>query len=196
MSWWPRRSRAALAAALMAILLAGASGCGYRFAAATPDAASDPERSDGAVPGGAASFSGGAPTVVADRDLGLNVSRIANPSLSTDLEYRLRSNLRDELAKRRLIRWADAGEADATLSVEIERFIDKARIKDEEDDTVKSSLELVLAATMTRKADGVVLWKSGRVKSYWLYIEDRDEAFERVIDLAVRELADRMGHAF
>ncbi len=130
-------------------------------------------------------------------DASLAIEKVENPSLDPSLEHRLRTKVRDELASRGLVLWEDAAQADARMYLRIHHVLDRARVKDEDDETLKSYVEVQMDSTIRRREDNALLWQSGLIEVQWSYTGlDGSPALDQALDLAVRQLADRMGQAY
>lgn len=157
------------------MLLPVLTGCGYKFAGE--------ERAPSI-------FGSGTERTIA-------VKEVENPTVNTRIGMLLRSSLRDELTRRNYARWGTPESSEYQISLRILRYAVQARVQDEKDQTLKSVIELRLEAEVTRRKTGSRVWESGPIVSYWTYDGTNERmAEERVTDLAMRELADRMAFAY
>ena len=136
-----------------------------------------------------------APSVLAPGST-LAISKIEHPTMDASLEHTLRRLLREELGNRGLAQWADEDAAQALLNVTVRRLLSRSEVKDQEDVTLRSYLEIHLDAEIRRSADKTLLWRSGPLSVRWSYTGDEAAARREVLVLAVRELADRMRQAY
>lgn len=129
----------------------------------------------------------------------LNMTTVENPTTEPRIEARLRSLLRDELTRRGGVEWVERGRARGLMRVRIHQFTNSAKVKDVDDVTVKYSVVVVLSARITNPDDNDQLWDSGLVtaeESYYPSQNLREAAEEQALDLAARQIADRLGDAF
>ncbi|MGE4296593.1 MAG: LPS assembly lipoprotein LptE [Desulfovibrionaceae bacterium] len=127
----------------------------------------------------------------------LAVRAVTNPSLEYSLGQRLRSLIRDEFHHRGMTEWAARDQADGLMTIAITRFSMPGSVTDESDATVKYAAILVVEATITKRDGNVPVWESGPLmirRSF--YGGEREEAQELVAQLAAREIADRLAHAY
>lgn len=161
--------------AVCLLLMSLLSGCGYSFS------------------GTAAS---GSAEVASRLDPALRkmiLVRVENPSTEAWLEPRLRSLIRDEFNRRRLVEWSEKDQATSQLTVIIKRFSRSTLVASEKDKSVKLSTAITMRLRVTRANDGRVIWDSGeQSQSESFYPGDADGADMRLTDLIVRRLADLM----
>lgn len=176
---------------LLALLLAATlGGCGYaRTSSATGfGPANDPDH---------AAERAASTLVLAPEYRDLAIGRVDNPTVYVWLEHRLRNRLRDELLKRQSLTLTPKDKATAVMSIDVERFTLLAKVKDEEDVTLRYEADLQLTATVRAAEDGALLWESGPVREReTLDTNESEAAGELVVDRIVRKLADRMTHAY
>ena len=166
---WSSPSRLIL---VLATSLALAACAGYRFAADAPVA----------LPKGVQT---------------LAIKRVDIPTMDYWLEPRLRSLVRDEFTRRGALRWVDKGQADALLVIRVIRYTTSAYLWDANEQSVKRTVALLLAADIVNAQDNTQLWTSGDIsvtESY--YGDDELPAAEEAAQMAVRVLADRLGNGF
>lgn len=123
----------------------------------------------------------------------MNLVRVDNPTTESWIEPRMRSLIRDEFNRRRLVDWTERSKATSLLTVTVKRFVRSTAIAGQEDQSVKLSTSITVIFRVTRATDGRVLWESGdqsQTESY--YSGDADGADMRVTDLIVRRLTDLM----
>ncbi len=138
-----------------------------------------------------------APSVLPSDRRTLAITSVKNPTLRFRLEYRLRSLLRDELTRRNMATWTEPDKAASLMSLRILRFTVTSAVTDEEDKTTKYRVEIRLTAQIRDRESNALFWESGEVEaSESFQTADRTTAEQRVLELAVRELADRMGFAY
>ena len=127
----------------------------------------------------------------------LYIKSVDNPTMRADLESRLRSVLRDEMTRRCLVTWTAPEDATAAVKVRVERFTSTTSISDKYDKSLLLSATVTLSATIHSTAGGDLIWNSGDVSASQNFLTgDRAAAEEKVIDLAVRQLVDRLHHNF
>lgn len=157
---------------LAALLLILQAGCGYRNTAHGPVVLPEDRRT-------------------------LFIEEIENPTLMTSLDYRLRSLVRDELSRRGNIRWVVAGEASSVMQIEILTFTSSVTVTGSEDQTLRSAAVIVINGTILSAADRSVLWTSGNVSARESFVSGGEEdAEDRVIQLAVQRLVDRLAQNY
>jgi hypothetical protein len=164
-----------LTLALMLFLAAALSGCGYTFTGQAPEGRSE---------------------VVSRLDPSLRkmvLVRVENPTIESWLEPRLRSLLRDEFNRRRLVTWTDRAQATSQLTVIIKKYTRETSVAGQQDQSLKLSAGMTIVLRVTRASDGAQIWDSGeQTQSESFYPGDSEGADQRITDLAVRRLADLM----
>lgn len=159
--------------ALFLMLALALCGCGYSF---TGSGASD-------------GTSQGSRLTPEQRQMAL--VRVDNPSTESWLEPRLRSLVRDEFNRRRLVTWTDKSKATSLLTIIIKRFTRSTALAGQADQSVKLSTGIVVVFRITRASDGALIWDSGEQgQNETFYPGDSDGADQRITDLLVRRMAD------
>lgn len=172
MRWLTRICAFALLFAALAL-----SGCGYRFAGQ----ALDTEGKEGVS------------SRLAPEMRNMVLVRVENPTIESWLEPRLRSLIRDEFKRRRLVTWTDRAHATSLLTVTIKKYSRETSVSGAQDQSLKLSTGMTLVLRVNRASDGAVLWDSGEQnQSESFYPGDSEGADMRITDLAVRRLADLM----
>lgn len=163
-----RKTLGRLALAFCFILLAG---CGYGFGGDGPSVL-------------AAHEGGGLPT--------LKFKSVENPTLYPWLTYVLRTEIRDEIADRKLAVWVDSGRADYEIAIKVTSFTFRSWITDTDSETMLYSAAMNIEATIYRGSSNEVVWRSAGIN----YSQSYETVQERVAasDLA-RELARRLASA-
>ena len=143
-------------------------------------------------------FAADEPLVLPEGQRLLAIEEIDNPTMETWLSPRLRSLIRDELSMRGNVTWTSRADADALLTVRVLRYTVSAKVKDDMDRTLKRVVEIRIEATLTRTSDDTIIWESGPVITHETFLTDEELSFARTraAQIAVRQLADRLGHAF
>lgn len=119
--------------------------------------------------------------------------RVENPTTESWIEPRLRSLIRDEFTRRRLVTWTDKAKATSQLTVIIKGYTRGTLVSGQQDQSVKLQTSITLQFRVHRTSDGALLWASGEQgQSESFYPGDSDGADLRVTDLAVRRMADLM----
>jgi len=126
----------------------------------------------------------------------LCIRSVENPTLKPWLESLVRSRVRDEFTKRQIIEWASVKDATADMYIDVTSFTSNSSLKDSDDVTVKSSANINLTAKIVSRETGETLWSSGNVSASQTFTTARDAAERRVVDLALRRLADRLFEAY
>ena len=113
---------ASLRLALVLAVCLGLSGCGYHFTGTgTSDGTEQASR-------------------LAPELRQMAVLRVDNPSTEAWIEPRLRSLIRDEFNRRRLVTWTDKAKATSLLTIVIKKFTRSTTISGQSDQTVKLSV--------------------------------------------------------
>jgi len=119
--------------------------------------------------------------------------RVDNPTTEAWIEPRLRSLIRDEFNRRRLVTWTEKAKATSLLTIVIKKYTRGTYIAGQRDQSVKLSAGITVIFRVTRASDGVVIWDSGEQnQSESFYPGDADGADQRLTDLLVRRMADLM----
>ncbi|MGE4555590.1 MAG: LPS assembly lipoprotein LptE [Desulfovibrionaceae bacterium] len=168
-----RSSRRRLGFLLAAAALSALLGCGYSF------------QSDSG------------PIVLPEGVRTLAIYKVENPSLEVWLEPSIRSKLRDEITRRGQVVWADSSKADALLYVVVQSFVLTSDVKSSKDQTLKYSAKLKMQANIKDRLSGRTLWRSGLIDMTQPYFLDQQaQAEQMTVELAVRELVDRMSQNY
>ncbi len=142
-------------------------------------------------------FKDKAPVSLAEEYRSLFILSVDNPTMKPWLDARLRSSVRDEFTRRGKIQWVSKDAAAAYLKIKVHDFSSSTSLTGSKDETVKSAAGIDLEAWIISQKDGSVLWSSNRVSAGQSFLTGgRDQAEAKVLDLAVRELADRLGWDF
>jgi len=161
--------------ALMALAALALCGCGYHFTGSAPaDGSEQASR-------------------LAPELRKMAVVRVDNPTTEAWIEPRLRSLIRDEFNRRRLVTWTDKAKATSLLTIIIKKFTRSTALAGESDQSVKLSTGIIVIFRVTRATDGAIIWDSGEQsqnESY--YPGDSEGADMRVTDMLVRRMADLM----
>ena len=119
--------------------------------------------------------------------------RVDNPTTEAWIEPRLRSLIRDEFNRRRLVTWTEKAKATSQLTIIIKRYTRGTAIAGQKDQSVKLNAGITVTFRVTRASDGVVIWDSGeQSQSESFYPGDADGADQRLTDMLVRRMADLM----
>ncbi|MDY7001026.1 MAG: LPS assembly lipoprotein LptE [Thermodesulfobacteriota bacterium] len=138
-----------------------------------------------------------APVSLAKEYRSLFIVSVENPTMKPWLDARLRASVRDEFTRRGKIQWVSKDRAAAYLKIKVHDFSSNTSVSGSKDETIKSAAGIDLEAWIVSQKDGSVLWRSNRVSAGQSFLTGgRDQAEARVLDLAVRELADRLGWDF
>jgi len=121
----------------------------------------------------------------------MNLVRVDNPTTEAWIEARLRSLIRDEFNRRRLVTWTEKAKATSFLTIIIKRYSRSTSVAGQSDQSVKLSTGIVVVFRITRAADGAVIWDSGeQSQTESFYPGDSDGADMRITDQLVRRMAD------
>lgn len=114
------------------------------------------------------------------------------------LEPRIRRILRDELTRRGIVKWVDSkSQADALITINIEKFYRPTTVSGEKDQTLQSSANFVFSAEIKSATDGSIIWNSGSISQSWPFFSGQEaEADKEVTLLGIRRLADRMSQNY
>jgi len=128
----------------------------------------------------------------------LAVDEIDNPTTLAWLEPRLRKLLRDELHNRGTITWVDdKDQADALITIDIDRYYRPTAVEDEDDRTLLSEAIFRFEATIRSTVDDSVLWRSDEISENWPFdYGNGEEADMEVTRRGIQRLADRMTQAY
>ncbi|MHC1751139.1 LPS assembly lipoprotein LptE [Humidesulfovibrio sp.] len=148
-------------------------GCGYHFTGSAP--------ADGTQ----------AASRLAPELSQMTLARVDNPTVEAWLEPRLRSLIRDEFNRRRLVTWTDKAKATSLLTITIKRYTRSTAVSGQADQSVKLSTGIVATFRIARATDGAIIWDSGeQSQDESFYPGDSDGADMRVTDLLVRRVSD------
>lgn len=169
-----RRFRA-LALMLAVPLVMALAGCGYHF---TGQAQADGTDAASRLPAELRA---------------MNLVRVDNPTTEAWIEARLRSLIRDEFNRRRLVTWTERSKATSLLTITIKRYTRSTAVAGQSDQSVKLSAGIIVVFRVTRASDGAVIWDSGeQSQTESFYPGDSDGADMRLTDHLVRRMTDLM----
>lgn len=168
--------RAVRRAALVLVAAFGLAACGYGFG-------SDSESVLVPVTGGVT------PT--------LRIKSVDNPTLFPWITHIIRTEVRDELAARKLARWVDSGKTDYSLAIKVSSFTFRSWLTDKEDMTSLYSASMTFEGIVYKTDTNEEVWRSGPIAYSQNYeqVQERVAASELIRELA-RRLAARMQQAF
>ncbi len=131
----------------------------------------------------------------------LYLEKVENPTTQTWLEPRLRTAFREEFTRRGQIQWVKETETQGLVQIDITHFSSTTKLEDAQERTVKSEVTLGLEVKIFSQSEHVLLWNSDPVvvrESYTGSEEgpQRRKAEYRVVDLAVEEVANKLGQKF
>ena len=165
------------------------AGCGYGFGADGPSVLTTPTKGPTSTAAVLPSITGDLPT--------LKFKSVENPTLLPWLSYVIRTEVRDELAARKLCRWVDSGKADYEVSIKVDRFTFRSWITNSDDATMLYSADMSMNAVFYRADSNEIVWQSGNISYNQSYdaVQERAAAGELTRELA-RRLASSMRQAF
>ncbi|MGE4263941.1 MAG: LPS assembly lipoprotein LptE [Desulfovibrio sp.] len=165
----------ALARGLGLIALLALCGCGYHFTGSAP--ADGTEQASRLAP----------------ELRKMAVARVDNPTTEAWLEPRLRSLVRDEFNRRRLVTWTDKAKATSLLTITIKKYTRATALYGQADQSLKLDAGITVIFRVTRATDGSIIWDSGeQTQDESYYPGDSEGADMRVTDMLVRRMADLM----
>lgn len=168
--------RASLCAALTLVAACSLSACGYGFGA-------------------------GAETVLTPVTKGvtptMKIKRVENPTLFPWITQVVRTEVRDELAARKIVRWVDTGKTDYELAIKIDSFTFRSWLTNRDDLTSLYSASMTFTGIVYRADTNEEIWRSGGIQYSQNYeqVQERVAAGELTRELA-RRLASRMQQVF
>lgn len=127
----------------------------------------------------------------------LKIKSVDNPTLYPWITHTIRTEIRDEIAARRLARWVDTGKADYELAIKVDRFTFRSWLTDKDDVTTLYSASMVYEGILYKTDTNEEIWRSGQISYSQNYeqVQERAAASELTRELA-RRLASRMQQAF
>jgi ABC-type uncharacterized transport system auxiliary subunit len=159
--------------------LALLAGCGYSFTGSAPAGSADVQ------------------SRLAPELRKMFIVRVENPTTEAWLEPRLRSLIRDEFNRRRLVTWTDKAKATSQLTLIIKKYTRSTSVSGQQDQSVKLSTGMTYILRVTRASDGAIIWDSGELQQdESFYPGDSEGADMRITDLAVRRMADLMSENY
>jgi outer membrane lipopolysaccharide assembly protein LptE/RlpB len=128
----------------------------------------------------------------------LFLAKVTNPTTETWLEPMLRNSLRDELTRRGNVTWVGRDEAEATVNVDVRSYSTSDSVKGLDDVTVKSEVRIQMEVSFFSTKKGTLIWTSGPIMASESYrgANNKREATQDAVDLAVRMVADRLSQKF
>lgn len=127
----------------------------------------------------------------------LAINKVNHPTTFPWMEARLRSLLRDELNRRSWATWTDKDKAQAWINVEVTKYVRKASVTGDRDETLRSTASITLQATVVARGTGDLLWSSGSISTDWpFYIGDEEEADNEVTARAIQILVERLSRNY
>ncbi|GAB7021855.1 LPS assembly lipoprotein LptE [Salidesulfovibrio brasiliensis] len=141
-------------------------------------------------------FSHGQSALPEDRRT-LFIVEVDNPTPYSWVEPRIRSLLRDEITRRGVGEWTSREQAKGLITIEIDRYYRRSDVTGEKEETLQSVATITFEAIVRSSVDGRVMWRSGDISQEWPFAPgEGDEADQKVTELAVRRLVDRMTTGF
>lgn len=127
----------------------------------------------------------------------LKFKSVDNPTLYPWVNAVIRTEVRDEIAARRIARWVDSGRADYELSIKVERFTFRSWLTNREDLTTLFAASMVLEGIIYKTDTNQEIWRSGKISYNQNYeqVQERVAAGELTRELA-RQLASKMQQTF
>ncbi|CAK7016663.1 MAG: hypothetical protein DELT_02263 [Desulfovibrio sp.] len=127
----------------------------------------------------------------------LKIKSVDNPTLYPWLAHVIRSEVRDEIAARKLAVWVDSGKADYELTIKVDSFLFRSWLTDKDDVTTLYSGSLTFEGILYKASTNEEIWRSGNIGYSQNYeqVQERTAASELTRELA-RRLASRMQQAF
>lgn len=121
---------------------------------------------------------------------------VDNPTLDTQLPQQLRTLLRDEITDRGALAWTNPERADGLMRLKIDKLSTNTRVQSPAEETLKFQTSISLSATIIRRVDRQQIWSGKSSASESFFSREAEDALERTLDLAVRELVDLLGQAY
>lgn len=161
---------------ILCLTLTALAGCGYGFGTDAPSVM--PSLIPGALPT-------------------IKVKSVENPTLYPWLPYVIRTELRDELAARRLGQWVDTGRAEYEIAIRVENFLIRSWLLDSDDKTSLYSASMTMEGIIYRGDSNEEVWRSGKIGYSQSYesIQERLVAEDLTREL-IRRLLSAMRNAF
>ncbi len=128
----------------------------------------------------------------------LFLDKVTNPTTETWLGPMLRNSLRDELTRRGNVTWVGRDAAQATVNVDVRTYSTSDAVKGLDDVTVKSEVRIQMEVSFFSTKRGALIWTSGPVIATESYrgTDQKREATQDAVDLAMRMVADRLSQKF
>ncbi len=142
-------------------------------------------------------FASNQPSVFAGNDKTMKVKGVDYPTIQPWIPHAIRSLLRDELAARNMIQWADSGSVDYEIQINIISLTSREWASSNENVPALYDNAVTLEAIIYSGLSNQEVWRSGRIR----YSEREEYPAEQasssyVIKHAIRLLADKMRMAF
>ena len=127
----------------------------------------------------------------------LKIKSVDNPTLYPWITHIIRTEVRDEIAARKLARWVDTGKADYELAIKVDSFTFRSWLTDRDDVTTLYSASMTFEGIVYKTDTNEEVWRSGGIAYSQNYeqVQERVAAGELTRELA-RRLASRMQNAF
>lgn len=137
------------------------------------------------------------PSVIGDGSKTVKIKSVDNPTMSTNIAYVIRTQLRNEINARHMAKWVDSGPADFELEIKIKQFTDRGATFDDNFQTKLYSIQLVVELVVYDGSTNQKVWESGPISQVdFSEIPTSRESTLEVTTLLVRTLADRMRNQF
>ena len=117
----------------------------------------------------------------------VKIKSVENPTLYPWLSYVIRSEIRDELAARKIARWVDSGKADYELALKVTQFTFRTWITNAQDATMLYDANLTMEAILYQGSSNKQVWSS--LSSYnqtYDTVQERTAASDLVRELVRR----------
>jgi hypothetical protein len=127
----------------------------------------------------------------------LKIKSVDNPTLFPWVSHIIPSEVRDEIAARKLATWVDTGKADYELVIKVDTFTFRSWLTDKDDVTTLYSASMVFEGIVYKSDTNEEVWRSGGIGYSQNYeqVQERVAASELTRELA-RRLASRMQQTF
>ncbi len=116
-------------------------------------------------------------SILGDGSKSISIGEITQSSLYTDIPYYTASQIRDEIALRRIAKWASQGKGDYEININIPTF----RLRNFESSYVEnvlvSSLNIVLIMSINDRITGRNIWTSNQIS----YSENYENPRESIV---------------
>ncbi len=135
-------------------------------------------------------------SLLGDGTKSISIGEIVQSSLYTDVPYYTASQIRDEIALRRIAKWASQGKGDYEINVNIPTFRLRNFESTDVENVLVSSLDIAIIISINNRITGENIWTSSRISYSENYENPRESiVIKEVLTDVIRQAFDMLQSA-